>query len=216
MSLERIAVQQGGAGLFLCLGTWRSSETTATPPRPNSRLWDSFLFHRPFPPRQIVAASPTCIFRALLSGRYRCPFTMHRMKDTKSLVCGCHMKLHHTFFSHPKRTKLNRVAKPTYGGDVYDAWGVLDGLISRAATVVKAGGLTWVGDSVLFAIFTFHPGHPEDTRWGLIPPHWRQIGPHIPQGEGSVVRGDEKRNRRAEDIVLCHFEGQFLLCFMVM
>ena len=87
------------------------------------------------------------------------------------------------------------MAKPTYGGDVYDAWGVFDGLILRAATVVKAGGLIWVGDSVLFTIFTFHPGHPEDTRWVLIPPHWRQIGPHVPQVEVSVVRGDEKRNR---------------------
>jgi hypothetical protein len=70
-------------------------------------------------------------------------------------------------FSCPKRTKLNRVAKPTYGGDVYDVWGVFDGLILRAATVVKAGGLKWVGDSVLFTIFTFHPGHPEDTKMGI-------------------------------------------------
>jgi len=125
------------------------------------------------------------------------------MKDTESLVCGCHMKLHHTYFSYPKRTNLKTVANPTYGGDVCDAWGVLDGLILRAATVVKAGGLIWVAIPFFLLFLLFTLAAPKIQRWGLIPPHWRQIVPHVPQVDGSVVRVDEKRHGRLEDIVFC-------------
>ena len=113
------------------------------------------------------------------------------------------MKLHRTYFSYRKWTNLNRAANPTYGGGVCDAWGVFDGLILRAATVVKAGGLIWVEIPFFLLFLLFTLAAPKIQRWKLIPPHWCQIVPNMPQVEGSVVRGDEKWYRRAEDIVIC-------------